>query len=77
MNLKDQSQDVLLAMCGWCHRIIGENEEHLARGAKAWPGAKSIFRAKEAQVVVLEVAGGDRQLLGIVLILPPLKKGMT
>ena len=66
MNLQDQSQEVLLTMCGWCHRIIGEDEEHLARGAKAWPEAKSIFRAKEGRVVVVELANGDRQILGIV-----------
>ena len=66
MDLQDQSQDVLLAMCGWCHRIIGEDEEHLARGAKAWPEAKSIFRAKEGKVVVLQLAKEDRQVLGIV-----------
>ena len=66
MKIQDQSQDALLTMCGWCHRIIGEDEEHLARGAKAWPEAKSIFRAREGRVVVLELAKGDRQVLGIV-----------
>ena len=66
MNLQDHSQDVLLTMCGWCHRIIGENEEHLARGAKAWPEARGLFRAKEGQVVVLVLAGQDHQILGIV-----------
>ena len=64
--LQDESHDVLLTMCGWCHRIIGEDEEHLARGAKAWPEAQSIFRAKEGQVVVLELEKRDRQVLAIV-----------
>ena len=53
-------------MCGWCHRVMGEDEERLARGAKARPDARSIFRAKEGQVVVFGLAGGDRQVLAIV-----------
>jgi hypothetical protein len=66
MKLQDESQAVLLTMCGWCHRIIGEDEEHLARGVKTKPEVRSFFRAKEGQVVVLPVTAGEREVLVIV-----------
>ena len=66
MNLQSQPQDVLLTMCGWCHRIIGEDEEHFARGAKARPESQMIFREKEGTVVVLEITDGSRQILAII-----------
>jgi hypothetical protein len=66
MTLQDQPQDVLLTMCGWCHRVIGENEEHFARGAKARPESQSVFRGKEGQVVVFQLGDSSRQILAIV-----------
>jgi hypothetical protein len=66
MNLENQSQEMLLTMCAWCHRVIGEDQEHLARGAKAKPEARSLLRAKEGQVVVFRLADGDRQVFAIV-----------
>ena len=53
-------------MCGWCHRVIGSDGEHFATGAKARPEAQSLFRAKEGQVVVMQLSDGGRQVFAIV-----------
>ena len=54
-------------MCAWCHEDIGDDQECFGLSTRVTPEHREALRGKEGTVLALDLLGGDRQLLAIVV----------
>ena len=66
MKSDEMNQATLAVMCAWCHRIIAEDEERFARGARARESERHKITGKGGSVVSIKLTVMDREILAIV-----------
>lgn len=66
MKHESKQQRELVKKCAWCHETLSDDQECFALSTRVRPENREDVRGKEGTVIVMDLPGGDRQLLAMV-----------